>query len=90
VLTKGQWFSWSDTGFNDPKYDAMYAKQGTLVDQGARRKLVWKMESYIAQRRPYINLVEEQLITASRKQWTGFYPQLGAYCKCYYTSPHLT
>ena len=40
--------------------------------------------------RPYIQLVNEELVTASDKQWSGFYPELNAYCKCYYTSPHLT
>jgi peptide/nickel transport system substrate-binding protein len=90
VLTKGQWYSWSDTGYNDPAYDAMYEKQSKLVDQEARRKLVWKMQEIIAEQRPYINTVQEEIIMAWRDEWTGFYPQLGAYCKCYYTSPHLT
>jgi peptide/nickel transport system substrate-binding protein len=88
VLTRGQWYSWSDTGFNDPVYDAMYKKQGTLVNPDERRQLVWKMQEYIAARRPYINLVEESLITASSTGWSGFDPELGAYCKCYYTTPH--
>jgi peptide/nickel transport system substrate-binding protein len=88
VLTKGQWYSWSDTGYDDPAYDAEYKKQGTLVDPKERQALIWKMEEEIGNARPYINLAEEQLITASSKSWTGFYPDLGAYCKCYYTSPH--
>jgi hypothetical protein len=29
-------------------------------------------------------------VTAHVKNWTGFYPDLNAYCKCYYTSPHQT
>jgi len=88
VLTRPQWYSWSDTGYNDPSYDAQYKQQGTIVNQGQRRQLIWQMEQEIADARPYINLVEEQLITANVKSWTGFYPDLGAYCKCYWTSPH--
>ena len=28
VVTKGQWCSWSDTGWDNPEYDAMYEEQG--------------------------------------------------------------
>ena len=89
VMTKDQWFSWNDTGYDDPSYDAMYRKQATLVDQEARRELVWKMQAKLARERPYIHTVQEEIIMAYRDEWTGFHPDLGAYCKCYYTSPHL-
>ena len=90
VMTKGQWYSWNDTGNNDPAYDAMYKKQGQTVDQEERRDLVWEMQAKLARERPYIHTVQEEIIMAFRDEWEGFYPQLGAYCKCYYTSPHLT
>ena len=35
-------------------------------------------------------LETEDLVTASTKGWTGFEPDLNAYCKCYCTSPHQT
>ena len=88
VLTRPQWFSWSDTGYNNSAYDAEYTKQGTLTDFKQRQALVWKMEQQAYDQRQYIQLVNEELVTANAKGWTGFYPQLGAYCKCYYTSPH--
>ena len=88
VLTRPQWFSWSDTGYNNSPYDAEYTKQGTLTDFKQRQALVWKMEQQAYDQRQYIQLVNEELVTANAKGWTGFYPQLGAYCKCYYTSPH--
>jgi peptide/nickel transport system substrate-binding protein len=90
VLTRPQWFSWSDTGYNNPAYDADYTKQGTLTNFKQRQALVWKMEQEAYDQRQYIQLVNEELVTANAKNWTGFYPQLGAYCKCYYTSPHQT
>jgi peptide/nickel transport system substrate-binding protein len=88
VITKGQWNSWSDTGFSNPAYDKEYEQQGTLTNFKQRQALVWKMEKQIADWRPYIQLVNEDLVTANAKSWAGFYPDLGAYCKCYYTSPH--
>jgi ABC-type transport system substrate-binding protein len=88
VLTRPQWFSWSDSGYNNSAYDAEYTKQGTLTNFKQRQALVWKMEQQAYDQRQYIQLVNEELVTANAKSWTGFYPQLGAYCKCYYTSPH--
>jgi peptide/nickel transport system substrate-binding protein len=90
VMTKDQWFSWNDTGYNDPAYDRMYEKQATTVDQDKRREIVWAMQAKLARERPYIHTVQEEIIMAYRDEWTGFYPDLGAYCKCYYTNPHLT
>ena len=89
VLTKPQWYSWSDTGFNDPTYDREYLEQGTLVNTDQRIALVKKMTRQVEATRPYIQLVNEELVTASDQQWAGFYPELGAWCKCY-TNPHLT
>jgi len=90
VLTRGQWYSWSDTGYNSPLWDQQYKEQGTLINPQQRIALVEKMTREVEAARPYIQLVNEELVTAHDKQWTGFYPELNAYCKCYYTSPHLT
>jgi peptide/nickel transport system substrate-binding protein len=87
VMTKDQWYSWNDTGYNDPAYDRMYEKQATLVDPQERRDLVWKMQAKLGRERPYIHTVQEEIIMAYRDEWSGIYPDLGAYCKCYYTSP---
>jgi len=55
-----------------------------------RQALVWKMEAYLADQRPYIQLVQGAVITAWGSRFTGFEPQLSGYCKCYYTSPRPT
>jgi peptide/nickel transport system substrate-binding protein len=89
-MTKAQWNSWSDTGYNNPAYDAMYQKQATILDFNNRKALVEKMTRIIAADRPYIQLVDEGLVIAHANNWTGFYPNLNAYCKCYYTTPHQT
>jgi len=59
-----------------------------MVNVAQRQALVWKMEAYLAQQRPYIQLVDADLITAHADSWTGFLPNLWTFCTCYYTSPH--
>jgi peptide/nickel transport system substrate-binding protein len=87
VVTRAQWDDNSDTGFDDPKYDRWYREQSTLVDFKQRQALVWKMEAYLAQQRPYIQLIDNDMLTAHSDAWTGFQPNLWGYCKCYYTAP---
>ncbi len=89
-MTRNQWYSWNDTGYNNPLFNNQYLQQATLINPKQRQALVWKMEAEVAHDRPYIQLVDEALVTANSKAWTGFYPDLNAYCKCYYTSPHKT
>ncbi len=88
VVTKAEWYNNSDTGFDEPLYDSWWKKQSSLVNVKERRALVWKMEAYLAQKRPYIQLVVADAITAQSSGWTGFEPTLGGSCKCYYTAPH--
>ena len=90
VVTKVQWCDNSDTGMSDQTYDAWWAKQAKLVDPAARRALVWKMEAYLAQKRPYIQLVDTDFLTAHASSWTGFQPTLWGYSKLFYTSPRPT
>jgi peptide/nickel transport system substrate-binding protein len=87
VVTRAQWNDNSDSGFDDPTYDRWYAEQGKLVDFKQRQALIWKMEAYLAQKRPYIQLVDTDMLTAHADGWTGFQPNLWGYCKCYYTAP---
>jgi peptide/nickel transport system substrate-binding protein len=89
-MTRAQWYSWSDTGYNNPLFNKQYLEQATLINPKERQALVWKMEAEVAHDRPYIQLVDEDTVTANDKQWTGFYADLNGYCKCYYTSPHMT
>jgi peptide/nickel transport system substrate-binding protein len=87
-LTTAEWDSIGDTGFNDPTYNRWFTEQESTVNQQKRRALIFSMEQFIYNERPYIQLVDEDLVTAHDSQWTGFLPDLGAYCTCYYTSPH--
>jgi ABC-type transport system substrate-binding protein len=90
VVTKGQWCSWSDTGWDNPSYDKLYVKQGETVNPAKRKALVWKMQKIIYNNWLYTQLVNEQLIDAHSSKWTGFQIQLGGYAKQYYTQPRKT
>jgi peptide/nickel transport system substrate-binding protein len=88
VVTKSQWCSWSDTGWDNPEYDGLYAKQGTTIDEGEREQIIHQMEQIIWDNFLYTQLVEEQYIDAHTKQWEGIEPNLNAYAKMYWTRPH--
>ncbi|WP_308466023.1 ABC transporter substrate-binding protein [Rathayibacter soli] len=72
VLTCSQWGNNNDSGFCDPKYDAMYQEQGTLVDRAARQAKINEMQQYIFDQRPYIVLNYQDVIEAHSPKWTGF------------------
>ena len=88
VVTKDQWCSWSDTGWDNPEYDKLYDEQGTTVDPEKRKQIVYEMQKMVYDNFLYTQLVEEQLIDAHRKGWDGFNTALNAYSKTYYTQPH--
>jgi peptide/nickel transport system substrate-binding protein len=89
VVTKGQWCSWSDTGWDNPEYDKLYVKQGTLVDQEERKQVVYEMQQMIYDNWVYTQLVNEQYIDAHSKKWAGIETELNAYSKKYWTSPYM-
>jgi peptide/nickel transport system substrate-binding protein len=87
VVTKNQWCSWSDTGWDNPDYDKLYELQGTTVDSVKRRAIVWKMQKLIYDNVLYTQLVNEQFIDAHSTKWANFPTELNAYSKRYYTDP---
>ncbi len=89
VVTKGQWCSWSDTGWDNPEYDKLYAQQGTLVDQAERQKVVYEMQQIIYDNVLYTQLVNEDYIDAHSKKWAGIETDLNAYSKKYWTTPYM-
>jgi peptide/nickel transport system substrate-binding protein len=52
VVTCAQFGGWSDSGFCDKKYDAMYSQQQLTPNQAKRKALVWKMQRYLHAKRP--------------------------------------
>ena len=71
VVTKGQWCSWSDTGWDNPEYDKMYDEQGTPVDPEERKQLVWEMQQMIYDNFVYTQLANHEYIDAHSKTWAG-------------------
>ena len=88
VVTKGQWCSWSDTGWDDPAYDKLYEQQGTTVDPEERKQIVYEMQKLIWDNFLYTQLVNLEDIEAHTKGWDGFSPALDAYSKKFYTQAH--
>ena len=72
VVTCDQYNGWSDSGYCNKAYDAMYSKQGTTLDQAKRRAIVWQMQDKLFRERPYILLNYESWIAAHSKKWAGF------------------
>jgi peptide/nickel transport system substrate-binding protein len=89
VVTKGQWCSWSDTGWDNPEYDEMYERQGTLVDPEERKQLVWEMQEMIYDNFVYTQLTNHEYIDAHSDKWAGIQTELNAYSKEYWTSPYM-
>jgi peptide/nickel transport system substrate-binding protein len=88
VVTKAQWCSWSDTGWDNPEYDKLYAAQGTAVDPEKRKEIVYQMQQIIWDNFLYTQLTNHIDLDAHTKAWDGFFPALDAYSKLYYTNPH--
>ena len=89
-MTKAQWLSWNDTGYNNPQFDQWYKEQATLIElQGAPGADL--QDGAADRQRPAVHPAGQRGSGHRQHQeWTGFYPDLNAYCKCYYTSPHQT
>jgi peptide/nickel transport system substrate-binding protein len=89
VVTRGQWCSWSDTGWVNAEYDRLYDLQGRTVDPKKREEIVHRMQQIIYDNFLYTQLTNHEAIDAFSNKWTGFQSELAAYSKVYYTSPHL-
>ncbi len=71
VVTCAQYGGWSDSGFCDKTYDAMYTKQQLTPNQAKRQAIVWRMQKYLAAQRPYLWLAALDHVSAVTPKWTG-------------------
>jgi peptide/nickel transport system substrate-binding protein len=85
VVTKGQWCSWNDSGYDNPAYDTLYEQQGTLIDESARKKVVDQMQAIVYDDVVYTQLVNMKQIDAHGTAWGGFHPELSGYSKLFWT-----
>jgi peptide/nickel transport system substrate-binding protein len=56
VMTSEQFVDggWSDSGYTNPDYDALYLKQQETTNRAERQKIVWQMQDMVFNDRPYI------------------------------------
>jgi peptide/nickel transport system substrate-binding protein len=87
VVTKDQWCSWSDTGWDNPAYDKLYTQQGTTVNPAKRRAIIYKMQKMVYDEFVYTQLTNHVALDATSTKWTGFKNPLNAFSKTYYTHP---
>ncbi len=71
AMTCASFGSWSDSGYCNKSYDALYAQQGRTVDPKARLQIVDQMQQMVYDARPYIVLVYNDSIDAWSNQWAG-------------------
>jgi peptide/nickel transport system substrate-binding protein len=71
VVTCAQFGGWSDSGYCNGRYDRMYSAQQLSPNQGKRKAIVWRMQKYLAQQRPYLWLAAQDHVWAVSKSWGG-------------------
>jgi peptide/nickel transport system substrate-binding protein len=71
VVTCDQYGGWSDSGMCDKTYDAMYSKQQLTPNQTKRRAIVWQMQKYLQQKKPYLWLANLDNVSAYGSNWAG-------------------
>jgi peptide/nickel transport system substrate-binding protein len=74
VVGCNQYGGWSDTAYCNKAYDTLYSEQGTTIDPAKRKATVWKMQDILYRDKPYVQLVQVDLIFGYRKGWTGIQP----------------
>jgi peptide/nickel transport system substrate-binding protein len=75
VMTSEQYVDggWSDSGYSNPDYDALFAEQQMTLDDTARQKIIWEMQEMVFNDRAYIVLWYDDVLQAYRSdKFTGF------------------
>ena len=72
VVTCAQYGGWSDSGYCNKRYDKWYSEQQVAPTQAKRRAIVWKMQAYLYNQRPYLWLANDDSVSATSKNWVGF------------------
>jgi peptide/nickel transport system substrate-binding protein len=64
---------WSDSGYHNPEFDALYLQQQVAVDPAERQKIIWQMQEMIFKDKPYIILYNYDSLQAYRSdRFTNF------------------
>jgi peptide/nickel transport system substrate-binding protein len=70
-MTCEQLGGWSDTGYCNEDYDALYDEQGRTVDTEERAAIVDEMQRIVFDDSPYIVLYYVNAIDAHSTAWDG-------------------
>jgi len=57
---------WSDSGFSNPTYDALYEQQAQETDQAKRRDIIWQMQQILHEEAVYVPLYDPNAVQAFR------------------------
>jgi peptide/nickel transport system substrate-binding protein len=71
VLTCTQRGALSDSGYCNPTYDALFKQQAATTNAAARQKIVYRMQQIVANARPYLILINSNVVEAWSKKWCG-------------------
>jgi peptide/nickel transport system substrate-binding protein len=74
VVGCNQYGGWSDTGYCNKRYDALYKQQGVTLDPAKRKQIVWQMQKILYHDKPYVQLAQVDLIYGFRKGWKNIAP----------------
>ena len=66
-----QFGNWSDTGYCNPEYDALYAQQAAEMDPAKRVAIVHEMQQILYRDHPYIFIAQSEFVRAYKGGWTG-------------------
>jgi peptide/nickel transport system substrate-binding protein len=69
VITCGQWYNQSDSGYCNKNYDALFEQQAAATSVAQRKQIVFKMQTIADQARPYIILQYLDVLAAWSKKW---------------------
>jgi peptide/nickel transport system substrate-binding protein len=71
-------WGWSDSGYCNEEFEEMYRQQAVTVDHEERRGILWDMQEFIYDERPWIVIAYWPTIQAYRSDlFTGFRPEAG-------------
>lgn len=69
---------WSDSGYCNDEYDALFELQASTSDQEERRQIIWEMQQMLFDDLPYIVTAYPQSISAYRSDRFSFAPDLAS------------
>ncbi|HUY98150.1 MAG TPA: peptide ABC transporter substrate-binding protein [Verrucomicrobiae bacterium] len=90
VVTCGQYYNNSDSGYCNHAYDHLFARQSVAVSQAERIRLVYAMQRVVYNARPYIVLQYLDVIEGWSRRWRAPQESPGGFLNSLSSSPLTT